>query len=395
MAEQLKGKKVFIFGAGNYGRQFCRLFFNTKFRTYFPDFEIVGFIDNNEKKQKHYICGFKVYSLERVKEMIFGHLEEYAIILSSPVMAPGMIEQLYLQFSEKIYCYLIPEWVLKLNITEEMEPYVLVPIDITKPVLSRIEFKVVHHCNLNCKGCNVLCGLREEKCADWNEFKQSLIRLKDFFSNITTIKLLGGEPLLHPELHKFIEAIRMVFPAANMEIHTNGLLIPTVENRVFEAARKYECSFIISSYPVTRVMLKKIEDRLEKENMSYSVLGDMTVFKKRINPMGTCDRRANEKNCPQWYALYEGKLSRCFLWDSLRYLKNRFPEFKIDEEKLHDYIDLYNTRLNGREIIQKLKKPTEYCIYCGMVDDDPELYEWSRASEKDLNTIDSWLMSKK
>jgi len=61
----------------------------------------------------------------------------------------------------------------------------------------------------------------------------------------TVLKILGGEPLLHPNLLDVIMAARESQVAGKMEIWTNGLLLPRMERRVWEAVD----SVRISLYP--------------------------------------------------------------------------------------------------------------------------------------------------
>jgi len=61
----------------------------------------------------------------------------------------------------------------------------------------------------------------------------------------TVLKILGGEPLLHPNLLDVIMAARESQVAEKMEIWTNGLLLPRMERRVWEAVD----SVRISLYP--------------------------------------------------------------------------------------------------------------------------------------------------
>jgi hypothetical protein len=61
----------------------------------------------------------------------------------------------------------------------------------------------------------------------------------------TVLKILGGEPLLHPNLLDVIMAARGSQAVDKIEIWTNGLLLPRMERRVWEAVD----SVRISLYP--------------------------------------------------------------------------------------------------------------------------------------------------
>ena len=66
-----KKNEFYLFGAGDYGRQFVSAFAS--------EVKIAGFIDNAENKQGTDICGYKCYALDEIKLD-----EEKAIIVSGP-----------------------------------------------------------------------------------------------------------------------------------------------------------------------------------------------------------------------------------------------------------------------------------------------------------------------
>ena len=70
-----------------------------------------------------------------------------------------------------------------------------------KPYLVHLETHVVDHCNLNCKACNNFSPfVREEKLSDIVSYRRDISNLAEVYSGIGRFFLLGGEPLLAPEL---------------------------------------------------------------------------------------------------------------------------------------------------------------------------------------------------
>ena len=65
-----------------------------------------------------------------------------------------------------------------------------------KESLDYIEYNVVGHCNLNCKGCSHFSNIQKKEFADLATFEKDISMLKKLFSEIRLINLLGGEPLL-------------------------------------------------------------------------------------------------------------------------------------------------------------------------------------------------------
>ncbi|MDR2096978.1 MAG: 4Fe-4S cluster-binding domain-containing protein, partial [Spirochaetaceae bacterium] len=59
------------------------------------------------------------------------------------------------------------------------------------------------HCNLNCKGCGACSPLAGESYLDPASYEKDCERLSALSGGIVEyIDLLGGEPLLHPEIIK-------------------------------------------------------------------------------------------------------------------------------------------------------------------------------------------------
>ena len=75
------------------------------------------------------------------------------------------------------------------------------------------QIHIVDHCNLNCRGCYHFSSLSEESFLDIDEFEKDIQRLGTLFDGcMERILLLGGEPLLHPDINKFIITVRRYFP---------------------------------------------------------------------------------------------------------------------------------------------------------------------------------------
>ena len=73
------------------------------------------------------------------------------------------------------------------------------------PYLSYLEFHVADHCNLNCKYCTHYSPLVEKPVfTDYERFEADFRQLKKLIIDIGVIRIVGGEPLLNPELGKYI-----------------------------------------------------------------------------------------------------------------------------------------------------------------------------------------------
>ena len=95
-----------------------------------------------------------------------------------------------------------------------------------QPELAYLELHLTDHCNLNCRGCSHYCPLAPRQYADLSRYQSDMHRIRQLFRNIHTIRLMGGEPLLHPDPASFVIATRAVFPQARIRFVTNGILLP-------------------------------------------------------------------------------------------------------------------------------------------------------------------------
>ena len=67
-------------------------------------------------------------------------------------------------------------------------------------------------------------------------------------TNVHTIRLMGGEPLLHPEVVKFCKATRELFPNSEIVLVSNGLLLPKLSNLDIEDINDNNIALCMSNY---------------------------------------------------------------------------------------------------------------------------------------------------
>lgn len=103
-------------------------------------------------------------------------------------------------------------------------------LPVKRPVLGYLEFHLADHCNLNCAGCFHYSPFAQPRLADLDTVARDFARLGEIFSNIRSIRVMGGEPLLHPEAAKAVRIARAAFPRSKISVTTNGLkLVGTLD----------------------------------------------------------------------------------------------------------------------------------------------------------------------
>ena len=233
-----------------------------------------------------------------------------------------------------------------------------------KPVLNYLEYHVAWHCNLNCKGCSHYCNLYDQpRFGDPEKFRVRLLRLRELFGNITTIRLMGGEPFLNPDLGVFAQIAREVFPDTDLRVVSNGLLIPKVDARVLQCLRDNQAIVDISAYPPTVKMLDKITSCLDSAGVPWETTEEIKEFRLIVGQ----NKRNGTDNFNQCYLrgchfLHDdGRLTvcgiPCFYNAARAYLRS---ENEVSEQ---DWLHIDSVK-DGYEILRLFNRPIPFCTYC-------------------------------
>jgi hypothetical protein len=96
------------------------------------------------------------------------------------------------------------------------------------------ELHVAEHCNLRCANCCNMSPLVPERFLSLEETRalcerMSRVLIADVF------KIMGGEPLLHPDIAGVLRAVRSTTIGDRVRLFTNGLLLPAMTDAFWEA----------------------------------------------------------------------------------------------------------------------------------------------------------------
>ena len=93
-----------------------------------------------------------------------------------------------------------------------------------KPSLEFLEVMVMRTCNLSCAGCTTFSDLTYKGFVSWDTGKSWLDPWLERI-NLNAIGVMGGEPLINPEIRQWIKGIREILPHTQIRFVTNGLLL--------------------------------------------------------------------------------------------------------------------------------------------------------------------------
>jgi organic radical activating enzyme len=108
----------------------------------------------------------------------------------------------------------------------------------------RCEINVAEHCNLSCRSCSHLSPVLSKSFADPDVVARDLTALSRSY-HAKVVRLLGGEPLLHPDLPAVIDAVRRSGACDSIMVVTNGLLLPRMTAAFWSSIDAVE----VSVYP--------------------------------------------------------------------------------------------------------------------------------------------------
>lgn len=254
-----------------------------------------------------------------------------------------------------------------------------------KPVLYHFEVHITDHCNLNCKGCAHFSNLCKPTFADLDEFKADMRRMANLFSAVHQIYVMGGEPLLHPQVAEFIRAAREPFPNTRIYLMTNGTLVMKMAEEFWRALAETRVILLCDSYPIDLPV-----DEINAMGVKHGVEVEWTVareefFKIPIDPAGGHDmlssfqRCQGFNNCP---IIRDGRLYPCAYAAFGDVFGGYFGLEGLgagpkDSISIRDDAD-------PEAVIEFLRHPVPWCAHCDM--DSREFYTWGRSSRK----LDEW-----
>lgn len=138
-----------------------------------------------------------------------------------------------------------------------------------------IELHVVEHCNLRCAQCCNVSPYLAERTMTVAEVSAACARVREVMRP-TVLKIMGGEPLLHPDLAGVLRAVRASEVAPRVRLFTNGLLLRTIDDATFALLDELTVSSYASA-PVRREILEETSARAQRFDVVLNVK-DVSTF---------------------------------------------------------------------------------------------------------------------
>ncbi len=229
------------------------------------------------------------------------------------------------------------------------------------------EINLTLHCNLTCRACSHMSPIAPKYFLDPERLAGDLAMLSKFY-HAEHIRLLGGEPLLHPRILDIIDIVLNSGITDCVRIVTNGMLLWKQEDIFWEKVHQV----YVTSYPGKEMTMEQFQSCMEKaveHNVDFQI-NPVRHFREcfSVHPNNDEDllmriyRTCLVIHLFRSHTLHEGHLYKCTAGIFLpMFLKNKdLTPSSLDGIKIEDRPDF------GKDLLAYLEDdtPPVSCKYC-------------------------------
>lgn len=227
-----------------------------------------------------------------------------------------------------------------------------------------LEVHIVDHCNLRCWGCCSLSPISEKDFYDPESMGKQL-KLVGQAVAPSRLKLVGGEPLLHPDIIRCLTIAKEANVAPSLSVTSNGFLLPRMKDEFWRLVDHMTIS-LYPDPPLPDSIIETIKEKAQEHEVELN-------WKKQDEFVGM-DRDDLNAGGVETQAIYETCWLRrsCHLIANDRFYTCTRPSHVHsvsgleDSPYLEDGIPLSNDPNLGEKILDYLvgKTPLETCRMC-------------------------------
>lgn len=226
-----------------------------------------------------------------------------------------------------------------------------------------IETHIVNHCNLNCAYCTHYAPLAEPWYKGINEYIKEIAKIAEITKQeLPFFHILGGEPLLHPQLLDFCYITRKALPLTHIAIVTNGILLPQQSDEFFQKLNEWNIGVYLSDYGLN----PRIKEAAAKLN-TYTITPKPQFFSANLNFHGVNTIEENFIDCHNASHSYcinlrDGYLYQCpfaaYADIFLNYFNISLGDYKVTDGG----INIFTSSI--QELNQYFENPIQFCAWC-------------------------------
>jgi hypothetical protein len=257
--------------------------------------------------------------------------------------------------------------------------------------LAYFVLNILDHCNLKCKGCDHFASIAEERFVSPDNIKKDLAQISKILKgDFPRIGVMGGEPLLHPQLKEILISARLFFPKSLIELVTNGILLLKQDEDFWRTCREQNIVIANTKYPIN------LDYKTMKEvSASHGVIFEHSrgtekfprySYKKTLDIEGNQNPIESFTGCfgdNMYPLLMEGKLYGCTVAPNVRHFNKRFgTDMQLEGG---DFLDIHRVE-KVSELFTFIGSPKPFCRYCD-VRNRSFGHKWERSKQE----ISEWV----
>jgi hypothetical protein len=248
---------------------------------------------------------------------------------------------------------------------------------------------VTQACNLSCHGCSNYSDLVHKGYLTWEQARLEIVPWLERV-DIQDFGILGGEPLMNPDIRNWIVGLRELLPASQIRFTTNALLLEKNFDVVDLLHDIGNCVFKIAVHqknPRIEAVIKRVYEKFNWEpvtefgmsrhktdnDLKFYVRRPEVFFKsylgdyKNMRPHNS-DPAESFSICPQCDCtlLYNGRMFKCSTSGLLSDTLDRVGNPNMDEWRpyIHKGISPDCSEIELTQFLDNFNKPHEMCRMC-------------------------------
>jgi cyclic pyranopterin phosphate synthase len=141
-----------------------------------------------------------------------------------------------------------------------------------------LEYHIADHCNLRCDHCCSFSPILKKWFADPDEFESDLRAVRRVVEP-QFLKIVGGEPLLHPELERLLAIAKELSVGRRIQLTTNAFLIDRLTPRGWDCLDMVAVSLYPEpALPKERIRFIAREGRKRNIEVNWKVQAQFTCL---------------------------------------------------------------------------------------------------------------------
>ena len=229
--------------------------------------------------------------------------------------------------------------------------------------LPQLDLNLTEHCNLKCGGCNHFCPIADKWFYPLEQCEQELERLSQFVNTIDKIFIVGGEPLLHPDVAEFFKLVRTFYPDSELYIWSNGVLLKKMPESFWDSCRKYQVKLRVTNYPHLK------HNAPEWSALIANKLGSFYGFDREECCLMLTDKQLSGKSMSQCaleiITLSRGAIYHC-PYEAYIHFFNKAFNASFPEKQGYD---IFSESASAQGLQDYLVFPSKLCFQCKNKDD--------------------------